>query len=86
MNLRSSSNALIVEIRDMMAMMKVLISQITAMTNLVISLFTKTSNHLLEIKSFLNTSNVDLLLVSETHFTSKTYFQISNYKTYHYSP
>ena len=41
------------------------------------------SQHLLEIKSILNTNNVDLLLVSETHFTSKTYFQISNYKTYH---
>ena len=41
------------------------------------------SQHLLEIKSFLYTNNVDLLLVSETHFTSKTYFEISNYKTYH---
>ena len=40
----SFSNALIVEIRDMMAMMKQLISQVTAMTNLVISLIPKPSN------------------------------------------
>ena len=32
---------------------------------------------------YIQTNNVDILLVSETHFTEKSYFQIPNYKTYH---
>ena len=41
------------------------------------------SNHLLEIEAFLNINNIDILLVSETHFTKKTYMKIPNYKIYH---
>ena len=41
------------------------------------------SNLLLEIEAFLNVNNIDILLVSETHFTKKTFFKIPNYKIYH---
>lgn len=37
------------------------------------------SQHTLEITSFLNRHSVDILLVSETHFTQKSYLNIPNY-------
>ena len=40
------------------------------------------SKHLLEVQTFLYNNNVDILLVSETHFTNRSFFHIPNYKTY----
>ena len=36
----------------------------------------------LEIKTFIYTNNIDILLVSETHFTTKSYMKIPYYTTY----
>ena len=38
--------------------------------------------HSEEVKNFLNTHNVDIMLISETHFTQKSYLRIHNYKIY----
>ena len=35
-----------------------------------------------EIKLFLNENKIDILLISETHFTDRSYFNIYKYKTY----
>lgn len=35
--------------------------------------------HLNEIKIFLRTNNIDIMLISETHLTSKSYVRIPNY-------
>ncbi|PNF38951.1 hypothetical protein B7P43_G07034 [Cryptotermes secundus] len=40
-------------------------------------------NHQEDIKIFLNINSIDSLLISETHFTSRSYFSIPNYKLYH---
>ena len=37
------------------------------------------SNHKNEIEIFLKTNFIDIFLISESHFTSKSYFKISNY-------
>lgn len=39
--------------------------------------------HAQELKSFLRIQNVDILLVSETHFTDKSFIKIPSYKIYH---
>lgn len=42
-------------------------------------------NHTRELKTFLHPkskNNVDVMLISETHFTDKSYFKIPNYKVY----
>lgn len=36
----------------------------------------------LEVKSFMDTQ-VDILLISETHFTNKSYFSMPKYRFYH---
>ena len=36
-----------------------------------------------EIELFLNENKIDILLISETHFTDRSYFNIYKYKTYH---
>lgn len=38
--------------------------------------------HAQEIKTFLNLQNIDIMLISETHFTSKSYLKIPNYTIY----
>lgn len=35
-----------------------------------------------EVKQFINDHKIDILLISETHFTQKSYFNIRNYLTY----
>jgi len=40
------------------------------------------SHHSNELKHFLSKNNVDILLVSETHFTKKSFFQIPSYCFY----
>jgi hypothetical protein len=40
-------------------------------------------NYKEEIKLFLNQNFIDILLISETHFTTKTYFNIPRYKLYY---
>ena len=41
------------------------------------------AQHTLEVKYFLNEKQIDILLISETHFTAKNYFTIPNFKFYH---
>ena len=41
------------------------------------------AQHTLEVKSFLKTNQVDIFLISETHFTEKSHFYIPQYKFYH---
>ena len=41
------------------------------------------SNHKPELLAFLTDNIVDVLLVTETHFTNKSFFSIPNYKLYH---
>lgn len=41
------------------------------------------SQHTLEVKSFLELYKIDILLISETHFTKKSHFKIDSYKLYH---
>jgi hypothetical protein len=38
--------------------------------------------HKEEVKTFLINNHIDVLLISETHFTERTYFKIPNYVTY----
>lgn len=40
------------------------------------------SKHLLEVKLFFKTYNIDILYVSETHFTDNTQFEVPDYKKY----
>ncbi|PNF23349.1 hypothetical protein B7P43_G14061 [Cryptotermes secundus] len=40
-------------------------------------------NHQADIKIFLNINSIDILLITETHFTSRSYFNIPKYKLYH---
>ncbi|PNF37915.1 hypothetical protein B7P43_G03886 [Cryptotermes secundus] len=39
-------------------------------------------SHQEDIKIFLNINSIDILLISETHFTSRSYFNIPKYKLY----
>jgi len=39
--------------------------------------------HAQEIKLFLQTLHLDILLVSETHFTERSYVKIPNFSIYH---
>ena len=39
--------------------------------------------HAQEIKLFIHTFNLDIQLVSETHFTNRSYITIPNYNIYH---
>lgn len=41
------------------------------------------TKHQKEVEIFLNTHNIDILLVSETHFTERNYLRIPNYVVYH---
>lgn len=41
------------------------------------------SNHTREIELFLKTNYIDVLLISETHFTSRSYFKIHGYDLIH---
>lgn len=41
------------------------------------------SQHKAELAAFLVKNKVDILLISETHFTSKSFFKIQNYNLYH---
>lgn len=40
------------------------------------------SQHKLEVQAFLKEQNIDIMLVSETHFTNKSFFNIKNYTIY----
>ena len=39
--------------------------------------------HLLELKAFIADKNLEIVLISETHFTEKNYVRIPHYKIYH---
>lgn len=41
------------------------------------------AQYILEVKLFMKTQQIDILLISEIHFTNKNYFNISKYKFYH---
>jgi hypothetical protein len=39
--------------------------------------------HAEELKTFFSLRNTDIMLISETHFTDKSYFRLPNYTVYH---
>jgi len=39
-------------------------------------------NHRQEIENFLIENKIDILLISETHFTERSYFKLKNYRLY----
>jgi hypothetical protein len=39
--------------------------------------------HQNELQIFLSTENIDMCLVSETHFTKESFIRLKNYITYH---
>lgn len=39
-------------------------------------------NHTQEVKAFISLHDIDILLISETHFTNKSYFRVPNYNLY----
>lgn len=41
------------------------------------------TQHIHELKVFIPTNDIDIMLVSETHFTNKSFINIPNYSTYH---
>jgi len=41
------------------------------------------AKHSLEVKAFILNQDIDILLVSETHFTNKSYLGIPGYTLYH---
>jgi len=41
------------------------------------------SNHKLELQTFLDMHKIDIALISETHFTSRTVFKLPHYTVYH---
>jgi hypothetical protein len=36
-----------------------------------------------ELKTFIFIHNIDVMLISETHFTEKSYLKLPNYAVYH---
>lgn len=38
---------------------------------------------MLELKTFIGINNIDIMLITKTHFTNKNFFFMSNYKFYH---
>jgi len=42
--------------------------------------------HLQEIETFIFSQNIDILLVSESHFINKSYFRIPDFILYHILP
>ena len=40
------------------------------------------ARHADEVKTYLSLQNVDIMLISETHFTTKSYINIPNYSVY----
>jgi exonuclease III len=40
-------------------------------------------SHKQELQTFLNIHKIDIALISETHFTTRTMFRMPNYNVYH---
>ena len=40
------------------------------------------TQHSQEVKSFIISHNIDIMLITETHFTNKSYFKMPNYFIY----
>lgn len=40
------------------------------------------AQHAQELKSFITNQNIDIMLISETHFTKKSFLKIPNYSIY----
>jgi hypothetical protein len=40
------------------------------------------AQHTAEVKTYIQTENVDVMLISETHFTTRSYIKIPNYTIY----
>jgi hypothetical protein len=43
------------------------------------------TQHIEKLKTFISIHNIDIMLVSETHFTEKSYLKLPNYAVYHTS-
>jgi len=42
----------------------------------------KIAQHTEEVKNYIQNQQVDIMLISETHFTTRSYFKIPNYAMY----
>jgi exonuclease III len=43
------------------------------------------SQHVAELQTFISQYNIDIMVISETHFTDKSYLKLRNYTAYHTS-
>jgi hypothetical protein len=41
------------------------------------------TEHTVELKTFISIHNIDVMLISEMHFTEKSYLKLLNYAVYH---
>jgi exonuclease III len=41
------------------------------------------TQHIEQLKTFISIHNIDVMLISETHFTEKSYLKLPNYTVYH---
>jgi hypothetical protein len=41
------------------------------------------TQHTEELKTFISIHNIDVMLISETHFTDNSYLKLANYTVYH---
>jgi hypothetical protein len=41
------------------------------------------TQHTEELKTFISVHNIDVMLISKTHFTEKSYLKLPNYAVYH---
>jgi exonuclease III len=41
------------------------------------------TQHIEELKMFISHHNIDVMLISETHFTDKSYLKLPKYTVYH---
>jgi exonuclease III len=41
------------------------------------------TQHAEELRTFISDHNIDVMLISETHFTDKNYFKLPFYSVYH---
>jgi hypothetical protein len=41
------------------------------------------TQHTEELKTFISIHNIDVMLISEMHFTEKSYLKLPNYAVYH---
>jgi hypothetical protein len=72
----SQSHPQISDIQELKNMTKSLFEQMRTMINFL-------TQHTKEFKTFSSNHNMDVMLISETHFIQKSYLNFSKYTVYH---